>query len=128
MSCKRSTEKTPQRQLVAKAWKRWGADREANEVFWEFIQKERNNILKEYRFNVHDSAVVGLAAVECDEAGNEVAIESPSMLDENLFRPIEEGYQVGEDARNAYADAIGWWNAELSRMEAALTILKRLKK
>ena len=116
------------RQLVDQAWKRWDADREANEVFWEFIQKERNNILKEYRFNVHDSAVVCLAAVECDEAGNEVAIESPFTLDENLFRPIEAGYQAGEDARNAYADAIGWWNAEISRMEAALTILKRLKK
>lgn len=107
------------RQLVDQALKRWDADREANEVFWEFIQKERNNILKEYRFNVHDSAVVGLAVVECDEAGNEVAIESPSMLDENLYRPIEEGYQVGEDARDAYADALKWWDAELSRIEAA---------
>ena len=107
------------RQLVDEAWKRWDADRKANGVFWEFIQKERNNILKEYRFNVHDSSDVGLVAVESDEAGKEVAIEPLFMLDENLFRPIEEGYQVGEDARDAYADALKWWDAELSHIEAA---------
>ena len=91
-----------------------------NEVFWEFIQKERNNILKEYRFNVHDSAVIDLAVVEGDEEGSDVAIESPFTLDENLFRPIEAGFQTGEDARDAYADALKWWDLELSRIETAL--------
>lgn len=110
-------EAPPVRQLVDEAWGRWDADREANEVFWEFIQKERNNILKEYRFNVHDSAVIDLVEVESDES----AIESPFTLDENLFRPIEEGYQVGEDARIAYANALEWWDTELSRIESALT-------
>lgn len=107
------------RQLADAAWERWGDDRKANEVFWEFIQKERNNILKEYRFNVHDSADIGLVVVERDEAGNEVAVESPFTVDENLFRPIEAGFQVGEDARDAYADALKWWDVELSRIEAA---------
>lgn len=108
------------RPLVDAAWKRWNSDKKANEVFWEFIQNERNNILKEYRSNVYDSAVIGLAVVEGDEAGSEVAIESPFILDENLFRPIEAGFQTGEDARDAYADALKWWDLELSRIEAAL--------
>ncbi|MYC61084.1 MAG: hypothetical protein F4X09_12955 [Gammaproteobacteria bacterium] len=110
------------RSLAEAAWNRWSTDRASNEIFWEFIQKERNNILKEYRFNVHDSASVGLVAVEMDEAGNEVAVESPFMLDENLYRPIEEGFQVGEDARDVYVNAIEWWDMELSRIEADLIV------
>lgn len=44
------------------------------------------------------------------------------MLDENLYRPIEEGFQVGEDARDVYVNAIEWWDMELSRIEADLIV------
>ena len=52
------------RPAVNSAWDRWNAAKVANAIFWEFIQKERNKILKEYRFSVLDSAAVGVAVVE----------------------------------------------------------------
>lgn len=74
--------------LVEAAWTRWKADRSANAVFWEFIEDERNNILKEIRFNVLDSAVVGLGVVEIHrnpESDHAVAYETPFALGENPF-------------------------------------------
>ena len=47
-----------------------------------------------------------------------MAVESPELLDENLFRPIETGFGAEEDARDVYREALQWWDAELSRIEA----------
>ena len=97
------------RPAVDAAWARWKDDRLNNAVFWEFIEEERNNILKEYRFSVLDSAEVGL-----------VAHETPFVLGENLCRPLADGFGMGEDARDVFDEALKWWEAELSHIEAAL--------
>ena len=108
------------RPLIDAAWNRWKADKAANAIFWEFIEAERNNLLKQYQFGVSDSAVVGLGVVEIDiETGHAVAYETPVSLDENLFRRKKE-FGLGEDARDVYQDALRWWDAELSRIEAGL--------
>ena len=102
---------------VDSAWDRWKADRVTNAIFWDFIEKERNNILKEYEFSVLDSSVAGLAAVEIDpHTGHAVAVEF-GYLDENLFRPIEKGFGKEEDPRDVYQEALEWWDAELSRID-----------
>ena len=110
------------RRAVDAAWGRWKADRSSNAVFWEFIEEERNNILKEYRFSVLDSAEVGLVVVarEDEDSGHPVQDEAAVSLGENLFQPLVDGFGTGEDARDVYGEALQWWDAELSRIEAAL--------
>ena len=39
------------RRQIDIAYRRWKSQRTENAVFLEFIEQERNNILKEYRFN-----------------------------------------------------------------------------
>lgn len=110
------------RPLIDAAWDRWKAERSANEVFWEFIENERNNILKEYQFSVLDSATVGLLVVEgSEESGQALTYET---LPDNLLRPVEQGYGTGEDARDVYRDALRWWDAELSYIEVGLAASK----
>ena len=112
---------TPQRLTAIKAaYERWKADRSEHAVFYEFIDKERNNILKEYRLGVLDSAEVGLAILVDDPSAGNVASDAPFVVGENLFRPIIDGFGTGEDARDVYRTAIGWWDIELSRLEAEL--------
>ena len=116
------------RPRIDEAWNRWRADRSTHAVFWELIEQERNNILKEYRFSVLDSAVVGVGVVEFKggrESGRAVAHEAAVALGENLFRPLERGFGMGEDARDVYRDALHWWDAELSHIEAGLAGSKR---
>lgn len=116
------------RPLIDAAYDRWKADRSTNGVFWGFIEKERNNILKEYRFNVCDSAEVGLCLVEVrggPESSQALVHETPFTLGENLFRPVTDGFGAGEDGRDVYRNAVKWWDAELSRIEAELAASKR---
>ncbi len=111
------------RESINAAYKTWTAKRPEHLVFREFIEKERNNILKEYRSNVLPSPEVPVVVVDSD-AGS-VTHETPFVLDENLFRPMTEGFGSGEDARDVYRKAIRWWEAELSRLDAVLNSSKQ---
>lgn len=98
-------------QAVDAAWSRWKCDRENNAIFWEFIEKERNNILKNYEFSMLESAELSLVV-----PGQNM----PFTIGENLFRPLMEGFGKGEDARDIYNEALQWWDTELTRIESEL--------
>src|SRR5262245_54808259 len=40
------------RAVVTAKWDDWHADKRATGIFWDFIEAERNNLLKEYKFGV----------------------------------------------------------------------------
>jgi hypothetical protein len=91
---------------VASAYAAWKADKQANAIFWDFIEQERNQILKEYE--------VGFLAGPIDiVAGAEL-----HTLDEHLFCPIADGVFAGEDCRDILEQAIMWWESQLNRIEA----------
>jgi hypothetical protein len=94
---------------IGRAYAEWKRNKEANAIFWEFIEDERNNILKEYE--------IGFLAGPIDVVVQPNA-ESFS-LDENLFCPIAEGRYAGEDGRDVMADAITWWEQQLNVIENA---------
>ena len=112
-------ERPDQRAAIDVAYRSWTSRQSEHAVFREFIEEERNNILKEYRLNVVDSAEVGVAVVLGAPNAGYVIEETPFVLDENLFRPVTGGYGAGEDARDVYRSALEWWDVELSRLEGA---------
>jgi hypothetical protein len=94
------------KRAVALAYAAWLADKQANAIFWDFIEQERNQILKEYE--------VGFLAGPIDVvAGGEL-----HTLGEHLFCPIADGPFVGEDCRDTLAQAIAWWESQLNSIEA----------
>ena len=114
-----------QRELINAAYRRWKDDgRSEHSVFRRFIEEERNNILKEYRLNVVDSGEVGVVVVAGDPEAGCVTDETPSLLDENLFRPVTGSFGAGEDARDVYREAVKWWDTELSRLESVVAELE----
>jgi len=103
------------RDAIKAAYGSWKSKQQPEHlVFREFIERERNNILKEYRMNVLDSSEVAVVV------GDSEAAYTTGTLDENLYRPTEEGFGVGEDARDVYRDAIKWWDEQLARLEAVV--------
>ena len=108
------------RELIDAAYRSWTSRQSRHAVFREFIEEERNNVLKEYELNVVDSAEVYVAIAAGDPDAGYVAEEGPFGLDENLFRPVTAGFGEGEDARDIYREALEWWDVELSRLEGAL--------
>jgi hypothetical protein len=93
------------------AFDRWKKGEGKDAIFVQFIENERNNILKEYRSSVFQNPNVTLAIWnENDEAS---ALE----LDLSLYHPIVDGYGANEDARDIYRNALDWWAIELSKLE-----------
>jgi hypothetical protein len=92
---------------IGRAYAEWKRDREANAMFWEFIEEERNNLLKEYEIGFLAGPINVLVQ---PNAGS-------FSLDENLFCPIAEGPYAGEDGRVVMANAITWWEQQLNAIE-----------
>jgi len=97
----------PLKTAVDKAYAARKDDRDANAIFWEFIEEERNRVLKQYEVGFFAGPVELVAEGELH------------VLDENVFCPIADGRFAGEDCRDLLAEAIKWWEQQLARIEAA---------
>lgn len=113
-------ENPDQRDVNNAAYRSWTSRQSRHAVFREFIEEERNYMLKQYRLNVVDSAEEYVAVAAGDFDVGYVPEETRFLLDENLFRPVTGGFGAGQDARDIYREALEWWDVELSRTEEAL--------
>jgi hypothetical protein len=112
------------RKVADEAFRRWKGDDPAHEIFREFIERERNNLLKEYHTDVHPLSNVALAfqytAVPL-EGGAPVVLGDVAELDENIYRPMIDGPWEGDDARDVLSSAIDWWERELGAIDDEVT-------
>ena len=102
------------------AYQRWKSNDPEHEIFRFFIESERNNILKQYQFNIHplDAVEVAVRMTLRQEASGEMkSVDTIIPIDENIYRPVLDGYREGDDARDVLADAIEWWERELRKIE-----------
>jgi hypothetical protein len=81
------------KQVVDRAWATWKATKSANAIFWDFIEKERNSLLKTY------------------ETGAKL-----SKGDDGYF--VE--FSGGEDAFQLFREAVYWWRHQLIVIEEEL--------
>ena len=96
---------------IRSQYESWKADRQKSRIFFEFIESERNTLLKEYEAGYLSGPieVIVLGGTEVFE------------LKENLFCPLGEGPYAGEDCRDVLAEAIAWWDSQLSTIEQNAT-------
>lgn len=76
---------------VDKLWKEWKDNWQENDIFWLFIEKDRNNVLKTY--------TLGARLIK-DEQGYYIQ------------------YKNGEDAFDLFRKAVYWWRHQLMQLEA----------
>ncbi|MDW9909614.1 hypothetical protein GOB14_15830 [Sinorhizobium meliloti] len=81
---------TLHKRAINDMWAKWKVERLHNWIFWEFIEDERNNLLKAYQFGV-----------EVDENG--------------LFHDT-----LDMDGHQLLREAIYWWRDQLEELELAL--------
>ena len=99
---------------VESAYKQWKDEPEKHKIFWEFIEQERNRVLKEYELNFDSNPVVAVFA------GKSKELVDLSTLSDNFYCPIAEGPFAGDDIRDVLEDAITWWDAELTQIERSV--------
>ena len=90
------------KQAVKAAWARWRENPIHNLIFHEFIKKERDVVLKEYRFTT-GRLLVGEPPVE---AAEQIGPATMLLIGDHLYSALE-----------AVDAALAWWEAELTRIE-----------
>jgi hypothetical protein len=98
--------------LVAASFGVWIEDPEEYPLFAEFIEPERNAILKEYEFGVGAEQVVGI----CENLQTGERREMPIATKIYAYK---DGPFVGEDVRDVARQAIEFWGANLISWKAA---------
>ncbi len=97
---------------ISQTYVAWKAEPEVHHVFFEFIEDERNAVLKEYEFGFL-SGPVDLVVLPSGFT---------STLGDNLFCPLSSGRFAGEDCRDVLELAINWWQAQLSQIDAVVQV------
>ncbi|SRR5579883_103592 len=85
-------------------------------IFRDFIEHERNNILKEYSFAMTEGPVPILAHLQ-NHDGFDVIRQF--LIEENIYRPMDSGPYEGEDGRTLVDEAISWWAIQLDAVDRA---------
>jgi hypothetical protein len=83
------------RRIIDATWDSWKRSRLENAIFWDFIEQERNNLLKTYKFGV-----------EIDDDG---------LLHK----------ESGRDGGQLFREAVYWWRFQLEKIEKDLTTSMR---
>jgi hypothetical protein len=78
------------RKIIDATWNRWKASRSDNAIFWDFIEQERNNLLKTFEFGVE-------------------------IHDDGLLHK-----ESGRDGSQLFREAVYWWRFQLEEIEEAL--------
>lgn len=114
------------RTVANAAFNRWKTSGAEDEIFREFIDRERNNILKKYRFALHplEEVQVAVTLTLQDPATGELSQTAEVLpIGDNIYRPVLDGYRAGDDARDVLGDALDWWNRQLDAIDATVRCL-----
>ena len=99
-------------EIIAERYRDWKSNRKKYAVFWEFIEQERNNILKTYQFSSSFQDKIPLVVpvpIQNPETGKMDLTHELYELDGDLYCPIEYGFGTNEDIRDVYLEAVEWW-------------------
>lgn len=101
------------RRAVDELWDQWRRNRAEHRIFWDFIEAERNSVLKTYELGFQPGDI----QVMVQDARRTEAF----TLEDCIFKPLLEGPFAGEDGRDIARDAISWWERQLSEITSAST-------
>jgi hypothetical protein len=93
--------------LAKAAHARWKSDVPEHEIFREFIERERNTILKEHEFNTHPNDEVELVLVRTLRRIPDGAIITDAQvasIGANIYRPLLSGWKILRWAREPSDD------------------------
>lgn len=84
-------------------------------IFWEFIERERNNILKVYQFAAKQNVTLRPATVCVDRKTGEARSDASGSTE--YQHVMSSGPFAGRDPRDLVGEAIGWWRQYLDRVD-----------
>jgi hypothetical protein len=101
---------------IAKAWAELKRTKPEPRIFWEFIEQERNSILKAYEVGVRLNTTIRPGTLHMSLSGQDWSGPSGPTTYEAFMR---SGVYGGRDALEVCREAIAFWQGYLDRIEAA---------
>jgi hypothetical protein len=111
-------EQTPAYRAAISAW--WAGlkgTKPKPQVFWDFIEDERNTILKEYRTSAGQGATIPVGGIEFNLRTGEVRADQPGPTIHHYT--VNSGPFAGREQRELLSEAIAWWESELDGIDQA---------
>jgi hypothetical protein len=96
------------RHAVDAAWSSWKADKQGNAIFWQFIDDERNQVLKQYEVGFFEGQA------------NFVTGEEVVPIGWRQFPVLTDGAFAGRDCRDVLEQAIDWWERQLTAIDGVV--------
>jgi hypothetical protein len=103
------------RKVANELYKKWKKAEGLDVIFRDFIEQERNSILKEYEFGMSEGPVPVSARLQNPDTG-ELFLQH-ALIEENIYRPMRNGPYEGEDGRTLLDEAISWWTIQLDLVD-----------
>ena len=101
--------------IIDTEWKKLQDNKPEPRIFWEFIDKERNNILKEYQINAGQGITIRPGTLYLNlSTGKQTCEKSLSTL---YHYRINSGYYKGKNQKDVLNEAIIWWDKYLTNIE-----------
>ncbi len=97
-------------------FRKWKSTDPAHEIFREFIEKERNSVVKEYAIGISEGPVPVVISFT-DPVSGELSGYELEPIGENIYRPMVEDFYEGEDGRTLIELAIEWWELQLGEVD-----------
>jgi hypothetical protein len=89
--------------VIQEKWLALNRSKPEPQIFWHFIEEERNLILKEYAIRAGQGVTIHLGG---------------PVVEATYSYPIREGAFGGRDQREVIRTAIEWWDSYLKEIEA----------
>jgi hypothetical protein len=119
-------------QIVKELWSHWTSTKPEPEIFWEFIESERNTVLKQYEFGFSRTVQVRRSEegpVTTELRGDLLARSEPQQLRQRELRDLQSlivaGPFRGRSESEVAAAAIEWWEQTLIEIERRAGMRKR---
>ncbi len=111
------SEQSPEmKETINEAWESWKENPVENKIFFEFIEQERNNVLKEYRFSAQQDTHISGSLAHIDGKTGKQSTAIPARPTE-YFYPMNSGPYEGQDQREVVAMAIIWWEEQINEID-----------
>lgn len=106
---------------LRQAFKVWAASllvsKPRPEIYWEFIVSERNMLLKEYQSSAGQGVTVPGVLIEVNSKTGEQKVSCLGVVEHHYT--MNDGFFAGRDQRELIAEAIAWWETQLTTLEAS---------
>jgi hypothetical protein len=119
------TDVASSERLASNATKWWASMKTSKpdpRIYWEFIEKERNLVLKESDIRAGQSAMVRIVGVQArgaaaDEKTEPLTLPAEARPKATYSYQMNQGHFTGRDPRELIDEAIAWWNEQILIIE-----------